>query len=256
MSKASSSGNGTGQTIQPIIHFVLQGKGGIGKSVVASWLAEFLIERGQPVRCIDGDPVNRSLSQHKAFTVEKLDLVNQDGVLQRTRYDSIIERFATDSAVFVVDNGATVFLPLWTYIVETDMFSVLRQAGRQVYIHVPISGGEMLNDTLLGFKTLAESASERNLVLWINEYFGPVSRDGKAFNQMQVYLDHQDKVLASVGIPRRSSDTYGETIRAMREKKLTFAEAIASPEFMLVQKSRLYIVRRELFEQLEKAPFA
>jgi hypothetical protein len=256
MGKANSTGNGTERTSQPTVHFILQGKGGIGKSVVASWLAEFLIQRGQPVRCIDGDPVNRSLSQHKALPAEKLDLVNQDGILQRTRYDSIIERFATDDAVFVVDNGATVFLPLWTYIVETDMFSVLRQAGRQVYVHVPISGGEMLNDTLLGFKTLAESAPERNLVLWINEYFGPVARDGKTFNQMQVYVDNQDKVLASVGIPRRSSDTYGETVRTMREKKLTFAEAIASPEFMLVQKSRLHIVRRELFEQLEKTPFA
>lgn len=256
MPKPTSNGNGSGPTSQPTVHFVLQGKGGIGKSLVASWLAEFLLERGQPVRCIDGDPVNRSLSQHKSFTVEKLDLVNQDGVLQRTRYDSIVERFATDDAVFVVDNGATVFLPLWTYIVETDMFAVLRQAGRHVYIHVPISGGEMLNDTLLGFKTLAESAPERNLVLWINEYFGPVARDGKTFNQMQVYLDYQDKILASVGIPSRSSDTYGETIRSMREKKLTFAEAIASPEFMPVQKSRLHIVRRELFEQLEKTPFA
>ena len=44
----------------PTIHLILQGKGGVGKSVVASWLAEFLIGRGQPVRCvsIDGDPVN------------------------------------------------------------------------------------------------------------------------------------------------------------------------------------------------------
>jgi len=256
MAKTCSNGNGAEHNSPPTVHFILQGKGGIGNSVVASWLAEFLIERGQPVRCIDGDPVNRSLSQHKAFPVEKLDLVNQDGVLQRTRYDAIVERFASDNAVFVVDNGATVFLPLWTYIVETDMFSVLRQAGRQVYVHVPISGGEMLNDTLLGFKTLAESAPERNLVLWVNEYFGQVARDGKTFNQMQVYLDNQDKVLTSVGIPRRSADTYGETVRTMREKKLTFAEAIASPEFMLVQKSRLHIVRRELFEQLEKTPFA
>jgi hypothetical protein len=129
MAKASSDGNGTGQTSPPGVHFVLQGKGGIGKSVVASWLAEFLIDRGQLVRCIDGDRVNRSLSQHKAFTVEKLDLVNQDGVLHRTRYDSIIERFATDDAVFVVDNGATVFLPLWTYIVATDVFHRATRSG-------------------------------------------------------------------------------------------------------------------------------
>ena len=78
----------------------------------------------------------------------------------------------------------------------------------------------MLNDTLLGFKTLAASATDRILVVWINEYFGPVSRDGKTFNQMQVYLDIQDKVVASVAVPERNRDTFGESIRMMRERKL------------------------------------
>ena len=49
----------------------------------------------------------------------------------------------------------------------------------------------MLNDTLLGFVTLAESTTEQNIVVWINEYFGPVAPDGKPFDQMQVYLDNQ-----------------------------------------------------------------
>jgi len=85
---SNGSGNGADHTAQPTIHLVLQGKGGVGKSVVATWLAEFLIDRGQPVRCIDGDPVNRSLGQYRAFNAERLDLLNQDGVVQRTRYDS------------------------------------------------------------------------------------------------------------------------------------------------------------------------
>ena len=256
MEDNSPKENATKPTIQPTVHLILQGKGGIGKSVVASWLAEFLISRGQPVRCMDGDPVNRSLGQYKALAAEKLELVNQEGLFQRARYDALVERFMAEDAVFLVDSGATAFLPFWSYIAETDLANVLRQAGRRVFIHVPISGGEMLNDTLLGLKTLAESATDRSLILWINEYFGPVARDGKTINQMQVYLDHQEKVLASVGIPQRSPDTYGETIRLMREKKLTFEEAIVSPEFMLVQKSRLYRVRRDLFEQLEQTPFA
>ena len=71
MAKSNTNGNGTGTTSVPAIaaaiHLVLQGKGGVGKSVVASWLAEFLIGRGQPVCCIDGDPVNRSLGQYKAL---------------------------------------------------------------------------------------------------------------------------------------------------------------------------------------------
>jgi hypothetical protein len=41
----------------------------------------------------------------------------------------------------------------------------------------------------------------------------------------------------------------------MRERKMTFSEALESPEFMLAQRSRLHIVRRDLFEQLVQAPF-
>jgi hypothetical protein len=44
--KGSTNETGTGS--RPTIHLILQGKGGIGKTVVATWLAEFLIGRGQP----------------------------------------------------------------------------------------------------------------------------------------------------------------------------------------------------------------
>jgi hypothetical protein len=262
MAKNNTNGNETGVAIvapafTPTIHLILQGKGGVGKSIVASWLAEFLIGRGQPVRCFDGDPVNRSLAQLKALNVEKLDLLNDEGVVMRSRYDALINRFLTDEAVFLVDSGATAFLPFWTFIVESDVISSLRAAGRRVYIHIPISGGDMLNDTLLGFKTLAETAAEKSLVVWINEYFGEIERDGKTFDQMQVFLDNREKVLTSIGIPERSPDLYGSDIRHMRERKLTFDEAITvDPEFNIVEKHRLNRVRRELFEQLAQTPFA
>ena len=86
MAKNNTNGTETGAalaapTFTPTIHLILQGKGGVGKSIVASWLAEFLIGRGQPVRCLDGDPVNRSLGQIKALNVEKLDLLNDEGVV-------------------------------------------------------------------------------------------------------------------------------------------------------------------------------
>src|ERR1700723_1249090 len=262
MAKNNSNGNDAGAApeapaVTPTIHLILQGKGGVGKSVVASWLAEFLIGRGQPVRCIDGDPVNRSLAQIKALNVEKLDLLNQEGIVVRARYDQLVDRFVKEEAVFVVDSGAPPFLPFWTFMVEADVIATLRSAGRRVYIHIPISGGEMLNDTLLGFKTLAETAAEKSLVVWINEHFGQVARDGKTFDQMQVFLDNREKVLASIGIPERAPDTFGENIRRMREMKLTFKEAAGmAPGFWLVEKQRLCMVRRDLFEQLEQTPFA
>jgi hypothetical protein len=264
MAKSNSNGNGAGHAAQPTVHLVLQGKGGVGKSLVASWLAEFLISRGQQVRCIDGDPVNRSLGQYKFFAAEKIDLLDQSGVVDRSRYDGLMDKFFSEDAVFVVDSGATAFLPFWTYLVEADAVRMLREAGRRVYIHVPISAGEMLNDTLLGFKTLAASATERTLVVWVNEYFGRVEREGKTFDQMQVYLDNQDKVLASVGLRQRNIDTFGDDIRIMRENKLTFGEAIGTkddelsrkPGFSLMMRHRLGMIRKDLFEQLEQTPFA
>jgi hypothetical protein len=117
-----------------------------------------------------------------------------------------------------------------------------------------VSGGEMLSDSLLGFDTLASSTPDRNVVVWINEYFGPVTSDGKSFDQMNVFQKHADKVLGSIGIPQRSPDTFGASVLFMREKKLTFDEAIQSEHLMLAQKSRLQIVQRDLYQQLDRLP--
>ena len=40
----------------PAIHFTLQGKGGVGKSLVASILAQYFRHRGAEIHCIDTDP--------------------------------------------------------------------------------------------------------------------------------------------------------------------------------------------------------
>ena len=46
------------------VHLSLQGKGGVGKSLVASLLAQYFRDRkGMSVRCIDADPVNQTLAQ-------------------------------------------------------------------------------------------------------------------------------------------------------------------------------------------------
>jgi hypothetical protein len=59
-------------------------KGAWGR--VSSRPARRISDEPWPARAlIDGDPVNRSMGQYKAFSAEKLDLLNQDGVVERTR---------------------------------------------------------------------------------------------------------------------------------------------------------------------------
>ncbi len=70
------------------IHLSLQGKGGVGKSLVASILAQYFRQTGRELRCIDTDPVNQTFSQYKALGAQHLDLMEEGRVDQR-RFDNL-----------------------------------------------------------------------------------------------------------------------------------------------------------------------
>jgi len=84
------------------------------------------------------------------------------------------------------------------------------------------------------------------------QYFGPVAREGKTSNQMQVYLENEVKVLASVAIPQRSPDTFGETIRRMRERKTDVSVGYRLSG--LHARATVSPCSPRLFEQLEGPP--
>ena len=73
MPETEMHANGNGQQFAEI-HLTLQGKGGVGKSLVASLLAQYFGERKGFVRCIDTDPVNRTLAQYSALAADWLSL--------------------------------------------------------------------------------------------------------------------------------------------------------------------------------------
>lgn len=110
-------------------------------------------------------------------------------------------------------------------------------------------------DTLAGFKILAEQADTRNMVIWLNEYFGPIEANGKTFTEMKVYTDHADKVRGIVRIPERNQDTFGKDMELMASKKLTFAEVLSGTDFALMAKQRMKTVQRDLNEQLAAVGF-
>lgn len=234
----------------PAIHMSLQGKGGVGKSLVASILAQYFLANHREVKCIDTDPVNRTLSQYKAVNATRLELL-RNGNIDPRGFDALMERLLTEDRTFVIDNGASTFLPLWNYVVENQVIDLLRNAGKKLYVHTVITGGQALLDTMNGFRSLAQSTEERNIVLWINEYFGRVERDGKKFSDMAAYAENADKVFGSVHVTQRNKDTFGRDVEEVIARKLSFEEAIREGEFSLMTKQRLRVVQRDLFEQLE-----
>ena len=108
-----------------------------------------------------------------------------------------------------------------------------------------------MQDTLAGFKRIAETAPDKSIVVWLNEYFGEVERDGKRFEDLQLAHQFASKIAGAVLVRERNRNTFGDDIKLMLQKHLTFEAAIRGEEFGLVSKQRLAIVRRDLFEQID-----
>ena len=73
-------------------HFILQGKGGVGKTTVASFIAQYLKDRLQKeYLAIDTDQVNASFASFKALNVESLNIMENNQILPRG-WDTLIEK--------------------------------------------------------------------------------------------------------------------------------------------------------------------
>jgi len=243
---------------RPRIHFTLQGKGGVGKSYVSSLVAQHLMRTRIPFRCIDTDPVNDTLSQYAALHAERLDVM-VEGRVDEGAFDGLLERILTEPTSFVVDSGATSFVALTNHLTESNAFQLLRDHGRDVIVHCVLTGGQSCRDTVIGFKLIAERCAPRSVVVWLNEFLGPVEMETEPgnrlsvvpFTEMMAYADHEEAVLGIVTLPKRNSDTFGRDIQAMNSRRLTFAEVPMAQGLTLVTKSRLARVEQELFEQIE-----
>lgn len=250
-SVVANNGNAARQRSIGGIHMSLQGKGGVGKSLVASILAQYFIARGSKLQCFDTDPVNRTLSQYKSLNVIPLELLD-NGSIDHKVWDSLFNRLINEEGTFIIDNGASTFIQLWRYLLEFGATEYLAEQGKTLYIHTVVTGGQALVDTLHGFHSLAASGSGRNIIVWLNEYFGRIERDGKKFNQMSAFQESESRVYGSVHLPRRNPDTFERDLEDVISQKLTIDEAIRDGAFSLVSKQRMKIMQREWFEQLDK----
>lgn len=239
------------------VHIVLQGKGGVGKSLIASTLMQHLQHASgrDQVRGIDTDPSNQTFAGYQRLQVRQLPiLLEGTSRVDEGKFDQLVQWLMEDTAETVIDTGATSFLPFSNYLVENAILELLRAQGRTVRVHTVIAGGAALADTIDGFRSLAKPLPERSMVVWLNEFFGPVSSQGKTFEEARAYLDSADKVIGIVRWSACNPDTFGRDMRELQQRHWTFDQAIDEPTLNIVQRQRLKIVRDELFAQLSALP--
>ncbi|HEY8022944.1 MAG TPA: hypothetical protein VIF60_00150 [Burkholderiaceae bacterium] len=242
--------------MQNTVHFILQGKGGIGKTFVSSILAQWMQNKNpELLRCYDTDQENTTFSRYKALNVKHVPVMNDSRTIEPKGFDALMMDILESDGNCVIDNGANTFSPLMAYLIENACFELLKDAGRRVYIHSIVGGGDTLHDTASGFISTALSTPVP-LILWENEHFGLLQTpSGKAFVDSQSFNDHIDKVKGRVKLVQRNADTFGADIKKMNTTRMTLDEVMQSDKFNIMEKQRIKVVYRDLFSQLDAIPW-
>lgn len=233
------------------LHFVLNAKGGIGKSFISSLLCQYLLFKQKTILTIDTDPNNTTLYNIKALKAKFLQLISEDGNFNVREFDKIIEiAFEKKHDDIIIDSGATTFIPLVSYLKENEIINLLKDNEINVYMHVPIVGGQARDDTILGLTQLIQ-AFDSSFVVWINEYHGKLLKNNKEFEEFEEYQKIKEKIVAIIYLNLLSKDTFGKDLNDMTSANLTFDEVMKDKNFSLMSKQRLKIFRDKAFKQLE-----
>ena len=236
------------------IHLVLQGKGGVGKSMIAAFIAQYKLTKGKRPLCIDTDPVNASFQAYKSLKVQRLTIM-QDEEIDPRSFDQLVELISNAKGDVVIDNGASSFVPLSAYVLTNHVPALLRDMGHQLIVHTVITGGQAQSDTLHGFTQLVKQfPADVSFVVWLNPYWGLIERDGKSFEQMKAYLENKDRVSAIIRLPDLKKETFGRDLSDMLQAHLTFEEAMALSSITIMARQRLSIIKKQLFEQFAAVP--
>ncbi|MBI9112331.1 conjugal transfer protein TraL [Maridesulfovibrio ferrireducens] len=234
------------------INMILQGKGGVGKSLVASLLTQHLLESGKEVHCVDTDPVNATFAGYKSFNVTALDIMNGDDIDPR-RFDTLVELMMDlpDDSHMVIDNGAATFVPLASYLADNNVFELLHESGHQINLHTVITGGQALPDTLSGLNSLLK-AFDTPIYIWLNGYFGQISLNGKNFEEFKVFTDNTTRFPALIRLPQKKKETFGRDLENLLAVKMSFHDAQES-SLPIMTRQRLRMTWNEIRSELEKS---
>lgn len=230
-------------------HITFAPKGGIGKSLIAALIAQWLRDTAQEPVIYDNDPATATLAAYEGLPVRQLQLL-REGVINKHAYDEMFMAMANEGTAFVVDNGASNFVELLNYITQSDLMEVMVDIGVKPTVHIPVVGGDDLMLTVAGMDHLATTLSPAaDIVVWKNLYKGDLVDGDVSWENMDAYGKHKRRLLAEVEL-RRRDDMTNDAIQRMLGDRLTFREVAASESYNILEKSRLKRVSSDVYGQL------
>lgn len=230
-------------------NWTIMGKGGVGKSFCTWLLAQYFIRENRKTYFADTDPTNATFSAYPEINAKHINITDEELNIDQSSFDKLVNDIASHDAYSVIDTGSPSFLPMMNYLSQNGTFDALMEAGHQVIVHAPLVGGPAKRDTLQGIYGILENTNAQ-MVIWQNDYFGAVMKDGMDFADTDLYGKFGDRILGVVHLPKREETTFGRSIHNLIEKRLLLS-ACDSEGFPFAEKSRIEKFRRDVFGKLE-----
>ncbi len=154
-----------GATSMATIHFIGGEKGGVGKSLVARLLAQYLIDRGLPFLGFDSDRSHGALMRFYADYASPVVIEDYESL------DKVVEAATEDAERrLIVDLAAQTHRPLVKWMEESGMLELARDFGIGVrYWHVMDSGRDSVD---LLTRLLDRFGAQLDYVLVLNQLRG------------------------------------------------------------------------------------
>lgn len=230
------------------IHIVMNGKGGIGKSIVAYNLSQYLKSLDPETVCIDTDPLTPTLSKYKALSVKHIQIASAAEVFLN-RFDDMIEEMVSTPHDVIIDTGASTFLPIAKYIESNKIFSFLKdEYDKTIFVHVVLNA-QTQNDylsTTASLESIAQSfGSEASIIVWLNEFGGSLDM----FLESKFYSENKDNLHGILRM-KNPDELLLHDVKAMLQNFQTYDEAAADKSLYVIARSRLSRLKNEIYQQL------
>jgi hypothetical protein len=234
----------------------MQGKGGVGKSLLASYLAQFIRQRKGGCLAFDTDPLNATLSRTTALDANVVRILDDDHVtIMKTAFDKMIEACVETDADAVIDVGASSFIPMLEYCEANGVYDLWHEMGLGCILHTIITGKDFAH-TCDQFGVVMEKTGRLpsvSSIVWLNAFAGPVENSGRGFEDTLVYQENREHIKAILAMPVFTDGMMHHDFLAMMEAGKTFDEMIADPSVHIMNRQRIKMMKERVFNTIRRA---
>lgn len=226
-----------------LVHFIGGEKGGVGKSLVARLLAQYFIDRGRPLLCLDTDRSHGALLRYYPEYTEPAVLDGHDSL------DPVIERALADPGHrILVDLAAQTQQSVSNWFDDSNVLGVAHENGIALtWWHVMDAGRDSV-DLLNGW--LDQFGERLRLVVVLNELRG----DQFALLESSGTRQRAEALGARFVRLRHLPDA---TMQKIDQNSLSFWAALNHPDrastgFSILERQRVKVWLDRFYEGLDR----